>query len=31
MAISDELNDEERAITVFLKVYFEQAGMLNAL
>ena len=31
VAISDELNDEERAIMVFLKQYFESAGMPNAL
>ena len=31
MAISDELSDEERAIMVFLKRYFERAGMPNAL
>ena len=31
VAISDELSDEERAIMVFLKRYFEQAGMPNAL
>jgi len=31
VAISDELNDEERAIMVFLKRYFEASGMPNAL
>ena len=31
MTISDELSDEERAIMVFLKRYFEAAGMPNAL
>lgn len=31
MAISDELNDQERAIMVFLKRYFAEAGMPNAL
>ena len=31
MAISDELSDEEHAIMVFLKRYFETAGMPNAL
>jgi hypothetical protein len=31
MAISDELSDEERAIMIFLKRYFESAGMPNAL
>ena len=31
MAISDELSDEEQAIMVFLKRYFETAGMPNAL
>ena len=31
MAISDELSDEERTIMVFLKRYFESAGMPNAL
>ena len=31
MAISDELSDEEQAIMIFLKRYFEQAGMPNAL
>ena len=31
MAISDELNDEERAIMFSLKRYFESAGMPNAL
>ena len=31
MAIRDELSDEEQAIMVFLKRYFEQAGMPNAL
>ena len=30
MAISDELSDEERAIMIFLKRYFE-SGMPNAL
>ena len=31
MTISDELSDEERAIMVFLRRYFEAAGMPNAL
>jgi hypothetical protein len=31
VAISDELSDEERAIMVFLKRYFEASGMPNAL
>lgn len=31
MAISDELSEEEQAIMVFLKRYFETAGMPNAL
>jgi hypothetical protein len=31
VAISDELSDEERAIMVFLKRYFELAAMPNAL
>ena len=31
VAISDELNVEEQAIMVFLKRYFETAGMPNAL
>jgi hypothetical protein len=31
MAVSDGLNDEERAIMVFLKRYFDSAGMPNAL
>ena len=30
VAISDELSDEERAIMVFVKRYFESAGMPNA-
>jgi len=31
VAISDELSDEETAIMVFLKRYFESAAMPNAL
>ena len=31
MAISDELSDEEQAIMVFLKRYFETVAMPNAL
>ena len=31
VAISDELSEEEQAIMVFLKRYFESAGMPNAL
>ena len=31
MAISDELSDEEQAIMVFLKHYFEAARMPDAL
>ena len=31
MAITDELSEEEQAIMVFLKRYFESAGMPNAL
>jgi len=31
VAISDELTEEEQAIVVFLKQYFEAAGMPNAL
>jgi hypothetical protein len=31
MAMSDEFTDEERAIMVFLKRYFESAAMPNAL
>jgi hypothetical protein len=31
VAISDELSEEEQAIMVFLKRYFEAAGMPNAL
>jgi hypothetical protein len=31
VATSDELSEEERAIMVFLKRYFESAGMPNAL
>ena len=30
MAISDELSEEEQAIMVFVKRYFESAGMPNA-
>ena len=31
MAITDEFSDEERAIMVFLKWYFEASDMPNAL
>ena len=31
VSISDQLSDEERAIMVFLKRYFEASGMPNAL
>ena len=31
MAISDELSEEEQAIRVFLKRYFETAGIPNGL
>jgi len=31
VAITDKLSDEEQAIMVFLKRYFEASGMPNAL
>ena len=31
MTAADELTDEEKAILAFVKRYFEEAGMLNAL
>jgi hypothetical protein len=31
VGITDELSDEEQVIMIFLKRYFEQAGMPNAL